>query len=545
SGLGIPASCRLSRAESELRCRVPGGKLCNDRGRCECGVCICQVTESGKYYGPLCECHDWVCETYDGKVCTAKQKPMFSADRSLMKSISLSLPIVLCLMQDKQKMCSGRCDIIQSPWSLGSLHMLYLILSSAYPYCHSHLKQLTFSPGSYPFLPSPIAMESVTVGSANVMKAGMAKLVSIQLLAILHGRKAMKCARILKMSSVLVQAHVIVAGANVQTQKEADWYMANFVNVMTENALMMKQERFVQAMESVTVETVTVRLVGMEINVNSSVTSPPGRSRKDAHLQMAKSAATEAHVYVGNVHAMMWTQLVTGEIFMEILVSVMKGTAKQCMIDILMTSVQVMDSVIVEDVTVKKDGLGKSVNIHIHVQCQLKKALRNAKEILIYLALEEGDVNVANALVSLQETTELMAKTVNVMIDSVKMQMAMPWYLLMWPMHLPGWMVWKVVPALKEVQHDGGGEQESLRAPATVESASVHPRNGTFRVISVNAMTETVTNMMVSFAQVMVFVAVETVSAGKDGMEMLVKSGSGENTLNEGRQRLRTFFVFL
>lgn len=30
-----------------------------------------------------------------------------------------------------------------------------------------------------------------------------------------------------------------------------------------------------------------------------------------------------------------------------------------------------------------------------------------------------------NALVSLQETTEFMAKTVNVMIDSVKMQMAM------------------------------------------------------------------------------------------------------------------------
>lgn len=48
-----------------------------------------------------------------------------------------------------------------------------------------------------------------------------------------------------------------------------------------------------------------------------------------------------------------------------------------------------MDSVIVEDVTVKKDGPGKSVNIHIHVQCQLKKVLRNAKEILIYLALDE------------------------------------------------------------------------------------------------------------------------------------------------------------
>lgn len=51
-----------------------------------------------------------------------------------------------------------------------------------------------------------------------------------------------------------------------------------------------------------------------------------------------------------------------------------------------------MDSVIVEDVTVKRDGLGKSVNIHIHVQCQLMKVLRNAKEVPIYLALEEVSI---------------------------------------------------------------------------------------------------------------------------------------------------------
>ncbi|KAJ7319821.1 hypothetical protein JRQ81_019332 [Phrynocephalus forsythii] len=56
--------------------------------------------------------------------------------------------------------------------------------------------------------------------------------------------------------------------------------MVNIVSVMTESALMKKQERCVQAMASVTVETVTVRLVGMAINVNSSVTSCHGRSRK-------------------------------------------------------------------------------------------------------------------------------------------------------------------------------------------------------------------------------------------------------------------------
>jgi len=53
-------------------------------------------------------------------------------------------------------------------------------------------------------------MGSVTVGSANVMKDGMVKLVSIQLLAILHGRKAMKCVRILKISSVLVQVRCLL-----------------------------------------------------------------------------------------------------------------------------------------------------------------------------------------------------------------------------------------------------------------------------------------------------------------------------------------------
>lgn len=52
-------------------------------------------------------------------------------------------------------------------------------------------------------------------------------------------------------------------------------------------------------MGSVTVETVTVRLVGMAINASSSVTSPHGKASEDAHLQMAKSVATEVcHSFV-------------------------------------------------------------------------------------------------------------------------------------------------------------------------------------------------------------------------------------------------------
>lgn len=70
------------------------------------------------------------------------------------------------------------------------------------------------------------------------------------------------------------------------------------------------------------------------------------------------------------------------------------------------------------------------------------------------------------------------------------------------------------------------------RAPATVESAFVLLKNGTFQENSATVMTGTATNMMGSFAQGMGSVAVETVNAGTDGTEMPVKSGSARNTLN-------------
>ncbi|KAL6485007.1 hypothetical protein MHYP_G00070520 [Metynnis hypsauchen] len=61
--------CKLSTESSQRRCQTSDGLTCSGRGECECGVCICQVTDPGKYYGPRCECHDWVCATYDGKTC--------------------------------------------------------------------------------------------------------------------------------------------------------------------------------------------------------------------------------------------------------------------------------------------------------------------------------------------------------------------------------------------------------------------------------------------------------------------------------------------
>lgn len=71
------------------------------------------------------------------------------------------------------------------------------------------------------------------------------------------------------------------------------------------------------------------------------------------------------------------------------------------------------------------------------------------------------------------------------------------------------------------------------RVLVTVESAFVLLKNGIFRENSATVTTGTVTSTMVSSAQVMEYVAAETVSAGMDGMEMHVKSGLARNILKQ------------
>ncbi|XP_043988005.1 integrin beta-like protein 1 [Gambusia affinis] len=61
--------CRLSQESSLRRCRTPDGKICSGRGKCDCGICMCEATDPGKFYGPRCECHDWVCATHNGQIC--------------------------------------------------------------------------------------------------------------------------------------------------------------------------------------------------------------------------------------------------------------------------------------------------------------------------------------------------------------------------------------------------------------------------------------------------------------------------------------------
>ena len=61
--------CKVSTESSLRRCRTPDGKICSGRGKCDCGICICEATEPGKFFGPRCECHDWVCSVHNEKTC--------------------------------------------------------------------------------------------------------------------------------------------------------------------------------------------------------------------------------------------------------------------------------------------------------------------------------------------------------------------------------------------------------------------------------------------------------------------------------------------
>lgn len=55
---------------------------------------------------------------------------------------------------------------------------------------------------------NPQAMVSVTAESANVTKDGLGMLASTQLIVIWQRKKVTKCARILKISSALMQVRI-------------------------------------------------------------------------------------------------------------------------------------------------------------------------------------------------------------------------------------------------------------------------------------------------------------------------------------------------
>lgn len=167
-------------------------------------------------------------------------------------------------------------------------------------------------------------------------------------------------------------------------------------------------------------ETVTARLVGMETNVNSSVTSARGRASGDAHHQMARSAATEVRVCVESAPAMMWTRQATGEISTATRVSATREAATPSMTDTLMTSAQVMVSVTVGGATAARAGPGRSASIRSPARSLPRPASASVGAPPTYPALEEDSACVANVPASLQETAVFMERTVSVMTASVR-----------------------------------------------------------------------------------------------------------------------------
>lgn len=108
---------------------------------------------------------------------------------------------------------------------------------------------------------------------------------------------------------------------------------------------------------------------------------------------------------------------------MGTLANVMKEAACRCMTDTLIIFAQVMASATVESVTVRKDGLERSVSIPFHAPSPLQKAQKNAKEVSACRVLVEESASVECAHAFLLETTEYMERIVSVMTDSVKMLM--------------------------------------------------------------------------------------------------------------------------
>ena len=44
-------------------------ELCSGQGECYCGQCLCHTSSFGRVYGPYCECNDYSCVRFRGKLC--------------------------------------------------------------------------------------------------------------------------------------------------------------------------------------------------------------------------------------------------------------------------------------------------------------------------------------------------------------------------------------------------------------------------------------------------------------------------------------------
>lgn len=108
--------CRLSTESLLRRCRTPDGKICSGRGKCDCGICICEAKGPGRFYGPRCECHDWVCPTYDGLICNGAYRDYYvhisGTDMVGQQEICIILLLYIFLFVLCQNICCFICKVV-------------------------------------------------------------------------------------------------------------------------------------------------------------------------------------------------------------------------------------------------------------------------------------------------------------------------------------------------------------------------------------------------------------------------------------------------
>lgn len=122
----VGGKCKLSTNASQRRCQTSDGLICSGRGECVCGACICQVTEPGVYYGPRCECHDWVCAAYDGKTCGGKYYYRLFQMTNIQLPFSLHWPVAhITIQYEMRKRMWPKLlkAFIQSWWKLLMFHL--------------------------------------------------------------------------------------------------------------------------------------------------------------------------------------------------------------------------------------------------------------------------------------------------------------------------------------------------------------------------------------------------------------------------------------
>ncbi|KAK6179931.1 hypothetical protein SNE40_012178 [Patella caerulea] len=117
-----PESCR----------ERPGGAICSNRGSCKCGVCDCRSRnpDTNLFYGRFCECNDYSCSRFNGRLCGGPERGSCHCGRCVcnpgysgeMCELATSSSTASCRALNGE-ICNGRGDCIYGRCRCSSLYM--------------------------------------------------------------------------------------------------------------------------------------------------------------------------------------------------------------------------------------------------------------------------------------------------------------------------------------------------------------------------------------------------------------------------------------